>query len=82
MLENPTVGDLIEHMHTYKIAKVVEVNRSFSWFKVQYLDDSFVREHVLYGNKNQSFRRLTSQEKADLVLKLERAGITDFWREE
>ncbi len=81
MYTDPKVNDLVENTHTFNVAKVTEVNSRFGWFKVQYLD-GVVREHLSLTSGNSSFVKLTREQRADYLLKLENAGITDFWREE
>lgn len=80
MIKDPKKGELVENNHTYEVAKVIEVNNQFGWFKVQYLDDR-IMEHRLLGKGNSSFNRLRAEERADFLLRLERLGITDFWRD-
>lgn len=81
MLKDPIVGDLVENLRSYRVAKVIEVNNRFGWFKVQYFEDDYIKEHTLMNEGSTVFRRLTSQEKADFFWLLEKHGITDNWRE-
>ena len=82
MYRDPTVGDILENTHTYEPARVIEVSNQYGSFKVEYLGDGRVREHR-YGRIGcSSFVKMTNAQRADLYLRLENAGLTDFWRED
>ncbi len=81
MYKDPKINDLIENTHSWHIARVIEVNEQYSWFKAQYLD-GLVKEYRILTSGNSSFVKLTAEQRADFLLELEKAGITDYWREE
>lgn len=79
-IKDPVVGDIVESTYNYKIAKVIEVNKQFGWFVVEYFGDGYKRRHnMTVSGTSSMFRRLREEERADFFLKLENAGITDFW---
>lgn len=79
-MKDPVVGDIVENNHSYKIAKVVEINPQFGWFIVEYFGDGYKRRHTMSASSTTSmFRRLREEERADFFLKCENAGITDYW---
>lgn len=78
----PKVGDIVESKHTYRLAKIVEVSTRFGWLDVVYLDDDTKRRrYTMLDPTMMSIRPLTKEEKADLFLKFENAGLTDYWRD-
>lgn len=81
-IQDPVVGDIVESTYSFKIAKVIEVNKQFGWFFVEYFDDGHKRRHNMTPTgKSSMFRRLRTEERADFFLNLENAGITDSWSE-
>jgi len=81
MLHDPEVGDIVQSMHNEKTGKVVEVSNRYGWCKVEYPDRSYYRFNITSYSENQALRKLTAEERADYFLKLENAGITDFWQD-
>lgn len=79
MTQDLAVGDLLEHKFNYHVAKVTEVNHQFGWYQIEYLN-GFKRRYNL-ASSHTNFVRLTNEQKADYLLKLEQMGITDFWME-
>jgi hypothetical protein len=81
-IKNPVVGDLVESTYNYKLGKVIEIDNQFGWFSIKYFDTGKIKRYSIntYG-ENSSFRRLRDEERADFFLKLENAGLTDYWKE-
>lgn len=75
---HPAVNDHLENKYSLKIAKVIEVNNQFGWFKVRYLD-GYERIYDMCVGGTHSFIKLTDEERADYFLKLANAGLLDDW---
>ncbi len=75
----PQTGDYVESRWTFKPGKVVEHNDRFGWYKVRYLDGHTQEYSSNLREKDLGVRLLSKEEKADLFLSLENAGITDAW---
>jgi len=80
MLRKVDVNDLIMHIRSNKIAKVIEVSNMYGWFRAQFTDGT-KKVYTLVEDGNQQFVAVTKEQIADYYFKMEQSGITDSWRE-
>lgn len=77
MYDNPRVGDKVQSIYKNDQGKVVEVNKKWGWFLVQYR-----RKEQRYDYPCQTmFKVLTNREMADARLRAENSGQTNSWRD-
>lgn len=87
MIKNIKESDILIHMTSGKYAKVLFIDEKYGCFKVEYLTDKYVKWYTMDASgRNAMFddyviNNLNDEERADLFLKLENAGVTDYWRE-
>jgi hypothetical protein len=79
-LDGLKVGDIVEHVRTYEHAKVTRVDHQFGSFSVEFLTGP-KRNYTMNKHGSQQVRMISAEERADLFLKLENTGLTDFWRD-
>lgn len=77
MLIDPKVNDYVITKHKGHVGRVIEVNKKWGWFKVDF-GRNRIRE---YSDTSDSLYRMTSELRADFLLKMENAGLTDSWAE-
>jgi hypothetical protein len=79
-IEDLKVGDYVRSIYTGKTFKVKDIDIYWGHFQVTGIDGKTKNIRVNRG-KSQTYVKLTPEEKADYLLKLETCGVTDYWLE-
>lgn len=70
----------VRNKNNNKLGKVIEVNKKWKWMSVKYEDGTTFKYND--DTAKRDLILMTQEERADYYLKMESAGITDYWSEE
>lgn len=74
----PVANEYALHIKTKRIVKVLKVNLKYGWYLVEFPQGGTRIYNIV---EQRAHRKLSQEEKADYLLKLENSGITSNWRD-